>query len=101
VDALYDLAGRLDDAGDALARLARRLPYAGPFEAALGTTSPGRPGEVGRLLHRQWSIALDHRVRELTDAADRLSDTAAALRVAARAYADTDAAAGHRLAREA
>ncbi|ROT33983.1 hypothetical protein [Micromonospora sp. HM5-17] len=101
MDALHDLAGRLDDAGETLARLARRLPYAGPPEAALDPTSPGRPGEIGRLLHRQWLTALDDRIRELSAAADRLADTAAALRSAAREYADADDAVRRRLAGEA
>ncbi|MFC6018619.1 hypothetical protein ACFP2T_20715 [Plantactinospora solaniradicis] len=101
MNGLRDLAGRLDSAGGNLADLARRLPYSGPGESAFHADGPGRLGEVGRALHRQWVTALDNRARELAATAERLTDTAAALRVAAREYADTDDAARRRHSGEA
>lgn len=96
MDGLRDIAGRLDSAGGALAELARRLPYAEPAGSAFNADGPGRLGEVGRALHRQWLTALDNRARELTTTAERLADTAVALRAAAGEYADTDDAARRR-----
>ncbi|MEO3743690.1 hypothetical protein [Plantactinospora sp. B5E13] len=96
MDSLRDLAGRIDDATETLAELARRLPYVGAAGDALHADGPGRPGEIGRALRRQWETILDDRVRELTGAADRLTDTAAALRTAAEWYADSDDAAEQR-----
>ncbi|GAA3759940.1 hypothetical protein GCM10022225_51810 [Plantactinospora mayteni] len=101
MDGLRDLAGRLDTAGGSLADLARRLPYAGPDGSAFAADEPGRLGEVGGILHRQWSTALDNRARELLATAERLTDTGTALRVAATGYADSDAAAYHRRPEEA
>ncbi|MEQ4303809.1 hypothetical protein ABNF97_20920 [Plantactinospora sp. B6F1] len=101
MDGLRDLAGRLDVTGGSLADLARRLRYAGPDEAAFGADGPGRLGEVGGILHRQWSAALDNRARELLATAERLADTGTALRIAEAAYADSDAAAHHRRPEEA
>ena len=96
MDSLRDLAGRLDEAGGTLAGVARELAYAGPPETAFGVDAPGRLGEVGRALHEQWVAATDSRAREATTTADRLAATAAALRVAATGYADTDDAARRR-----
>lgn len=96
MDALRDLAARLDSAGGNFADLARRLPYSGPGQSAFHADGPGRLGEIGRALHRQWVTALDNRARELAATAERLTDTAVALRVAAREYADTDDAARRR-----
>ncbi|GIG90888.1 hypothetical protein [Plantactinospora endophytica] len=90
MDRLRDLAGRLDSVAGTLADLARRLPYAGPDGSAFAADGSGRLGEVGAMLHRQWSTALDNRARELTATAERLTDTAAALRIADQAYADVD-----------
>ncbi|MGI5147054.1 hypothetical protein ACQEVC_11825 [Plantactinospora sp. CA-294935] len=101
MDSLRDLAGRLDGAGGSLAELARRLPYAGPSGSAFGADGPGRLGEIGGLLHRQWSAALDNRARELLATAERLTDTGSALRIAGTAYADSDAAAYRRRPEEA
>lgn len=101
MDSLRKLADRLDDAGGDLAELARRLPYVGPGERAFAVDGPGRLGEVGRALHRQWLVALDNRTRELTGAAERLADTAAALRTAETEYADRDDTVRRRHAGEA
>ncbi|MEE6261293.1 type VII secretion target [Plantactinospora sonchi] len=96
MDSLRDLAGRLDDATETLAECARRLPYVGAAGDALHVDGPGRPGEIGRALRRQWGMLLDDRIRELTGTVERLTDTAAALRTAAQRYADTDDAAEQR-----
>lgn len=96
MESLRDLAGRLDNASGTLADLARRMPYGGPGEYAFHADGPGRLGEVGRALHRQWLAALDHRTRELAATAERLTDTAAAVRIAATEYADSDDTAQHR-----
>lgn len=96
MDSLRDLAGRIDEATEPLTELARRLPYVGAAGDALHADGPGRPGEIGRALRRQWETILDDRVRELAGAADRLTDTAAALRTAAERYADSDDAAEQR-----
>ncbi|GAB3964803.1 hypothetical protein V1634_00890 [Plantactinospora veratri] len=101
MDRLRDLARQLDTAAGDLAGLARRLPYAGPGGGAFGADGPGRLGEIGATLHRQWSAALDNRARELLATAERLTDTGTALRVAETAYADSDTAAYRRRPAEA
>ncbi|WP_422772875.1 hypothetical protein ACN28C_07865 [Plantactinospora sp. WMMC1484] len=101
MEALRELAGRLDAASGTLADLARRLPYAGPDGGAVVADGPGRLGEVGASLHRQWVAALDARGRELLATAETLTDTGAALRIAGIGYAESDAAAQRRYAEEA
>lgn len=92
MDPLRDLAARLDEAGDTLTDLARRVPATDPAHPAFGADAPGRLGEVGRALHRQWTAATDERSREAGTAAARLSSAAGAVRDAAQRYTETDAA---------
>jgi hypothetical protein len=87
------LADRLAGAGDRLAAGAGGLADADPGAGAFGVDSPGRLGEVGRLLHRHWSAALAGRVREAAAHGARLSDAADAVRVAAGRYGDAESAA--------
>ncbi|MBM0240438.1 hypothetical protein JNW88_31215 [Micromonospora sp. ATA32] len=101
MDALRTLAARLDEASTALSGLAHTVTASDPAHPAFGADAPGRPGEIGRALHRRWTTATGDRAREAGAAAARLSDAAAALRTAADRYADSDDAARRRLTREA
>ncbi|MFY1705570.1 hypothetical protein ACN28G_28295 [Micromonospora sp. WMMA1923] len=97
MDRLPALAARLDEASDTLSTLARSVTATDPAHPAFGADAAGRPGEVGRALHRQWVAATEQRAREATAAAARLAAAATAVRSAAERYVDTDAAAEHRL----
>ncbi|MGC4804778.1 hypothetical protein [Micromonospora sp. DT233] len=100
MDELRALADRLDEAGDTLGALAREVTATDPPHPAFGTHVPGRPGEIGRALHRRWVEATGDRAREATVAATRLAATAAAVRTAADRYAGVDDSARRRLGRE-
>ncbi|MEH0937920.1 hypothetical protein, partial [Micromonospora psammae] len=86
MDALHTLAARLDEASDTLAVLARRVTAGDPAHPVFGAHAAGRPGEIGRALHRQWTTATGDRAREAAAAAARLAATAAAVRSAADRY---------------
>ena len=101
METLRALAARLDEAGATLATLAHTVTASDPAHPAFGAHAAGRPGDVGRALHRQWTTATGDRAREAAAAAARLAAAAAALRSAADRSADTDDTAGRRLAREA
>ncbi|WP_431937012.1 hypothetical protein [Micromonospora sp. RP3T] len=101
MESLRALAARLDEAAADLTTLARTVPATDPPHPAFGAHAAGRPGEVGRALHRQWTAATADRAREAQAAANRLAAAAAALRSAAERYAATDDAVVRRLAREA
>ncbi|QLQ38958.1 hypothetical protein [Micromonospora robiginosa] len=101
MESLRALADRLDDAGATLATLARTVTATDPPHPAFGAHATGRPGEVGRALHRQWMAATADRAREAQAAANRLAAAAAALRSAAERYAAADEAVSRRFAREA
>ena len=101
MESLRALAARLDEAAAGLTMLARTVPATDPPHPAFGAHAAGRPGEVGRALHRQWTAATADRAREAQAAANRLAAAAAALRSAAERYAATDDAVLRRLAREA
>ncbi|MFR9779967.1 hypothetical protein ACL02O_28415 [Micromonospora sp. MS34] len=100
METLRTLADRLDEASLALATLSRTVTATDPAHPAFGAHATGRPGEVGRALHRQWTTATGDRAREAGAAAARLAAAATALRSAAGRYAATDESAGQRLRRE-
>ena len=101
METLRALAARLDEAGATLATLAHTVTATDPPHPAFGAHAPGRPGEIGRALHRQWTAATGDRAREAQAAASRLAAAAAALRSAADRYPATDESVARRLAREA
>jgi hypothetical protein len=101
METLRALATRLDEASATLATLARTVTASDPPHPAFGAHAEGRPGEIGRALHRQWTNATGDRAREATAAAARLAAAAAALRGAADRYAATDDSVRRRFAREA
>ncbi|WP_341718616.1 hypothetical protein QQG74_02215 [Micromonospora sp. FIMYZ51] len=101
MESLRALAARLDEASATLTALSRSIIAADPAQAAFGVDAPGRPGEIGRALHRQWMAATGDRAREAHVAAAQLSATADALRQAAARYADTDSVAARRMVGEA
>jgi hypothetical protein len=82
VDALRHAGEQLDDAA---ARLRVLDPGAGVFG-----DGPGRLGELGRDLHRQWQRCLDARAREAHAHAARLVEVADAVRRAGAGYAEMD-----------
>ncbi|GHJ57049.1 hypothetical protein Nm8I071_63560 [Nonomuraea sp. TT08I-71] len=101
METLRALAARLDEAAATLATLARTVTATDPPHPAFGAQAAGRPGEIGRALHRQWTAATGDRAREAQAAATRLAAAAAALRSAADRYSAADESVGRRLAREA
>ncbi|MGK5737313.1 hypothetical protein [Micromonospora sp. URMC 103] len=101
MDALRALARRLDEASATLTTLSHTVTASDPPQAAFGADAPGRPGEIGRALHRQWTAATDNRSREARAAAVRLSAGATAVREAADGYVDADRSARRRLVGEA
>ncbi|MFU8851667.1 hypothetical protein ACNAW0_11900 [Micromonospora sp. SL1-18] len=101
METLRVLATGLDEASATLATLARTVTATDPPHPAFGTHAEGRPGEIGRALHQQWTTATGDRAREAHAAATRLAAAAAALRAAADRYVATDESARRRLAREA
>ncbi|MFF0149956.1 hypothetical protein [Micromonospora sp. NPDC005203] len=100
MDTLRALSARLDEASATLTTIAQTVTASDPAQAAFGADAPGRPGEIGRALHRQWVTATDDRAREARTAAGRLAAAASAVREAADRYAEVDRAARRRLAGE-
>jgi len=100
MDTLRALSARLDEASATLTTLSHRVTASDPAQVAFGTDAPGRPGEIGRALHRQWVAATDDRAREARAAAHRLASAAAAIREAADRYSDVDRAARRRISGE-
>ncbi|TCB92770.1 hypothetical protein E0H26_23225 [Micromonospora zingiberis] len=100
MDSLRALASRLDDASATLTALSRSVTASDPAQVAFGADAPGRPGEIGRALHRQWAAATGDRAREAHSAAGHLAAAADALRQAANQYADTDVGVSRRLVGE-
>ncbi|MFG3697835.1 hypothetical protein ACGF5C_07925 [Micromonospora sp. NPDC047620] len=101
MDTLHALAARLDQASETMTAVSRTVTAGDPPQAAFGADAPGRPGEIGRALHRQWIAATSDRAREAHAVAQRLAAAAAAVRAAADHYADADRAARYRLTGEA
>lgn len=97
--AMDHLAERHETAGDLLAATQRTLPDLAAAGGHLGADAAGRPGRVGAALHARWEAVLAARVREAADAAERLADTAVALRDTSQEYARADTAAARRLGR--
>ncbi|MDQ7910535.1 hypothetical protein RB614_39170 [Phytohabitans sp. ZYX-F-186] len=90
MDTLRDLATRFDEAATALTAAGRRLTHLEPPASSFGAGAPGRLGEVGRALHRQWLDGFGARGREAAAASARLADVAGALRATAADYSDVD-----------
>jgi len=101
MESLHSLAARLDEASESMTGVSRRATAGDPAQGAFGVDAPGRAGEIGRALHRQWAAATGDRAREAHGAAQRLTAAAAALRAAAGNYADVDRAVRRRLTGEA
>ncbi|GAA4438126.1 hypothetical protein [Phytohabitans houttuyneae] len=90
MDSLRELAAGFDEAATALTAAGRRLAHLEPPASSFGAGGPGRLGEVGRALHRQWLDAFGARGREAAVASTRLADAASALRAIAADYSDVD-----------
>jgi len=113
-----DVAGRLDQAADALTALSREVPTlavapgvfaalsvlasvgGGPPAGSVAVDGPGLPARVGRALHDHWTAVLDARSHEASAAAGRLAEMAGSVRAARREYAETDEAVERRFIRE-
>ncbi len=85
-----DFAVALRRAGQALTDAATQVRAADLGGVAFGSPSPGVLGELGRLLHGQWSSALRVREAEAREQADRMADLASVLRKAMETYLETD-----------
>jgi hypothetical protein len=99
------LAESLESAADALTTVDRSLPAhassPGAFGAfgAYGAQDAGMPGRLGRRLHERWVAVLAARSREAADAAARLTELAAEVRLTAKGYAETDDEVARRIRR--
>jgi hypothetical protein len=93
---LSDLAGRIDAAADRLTDAGTAFARLDPGARALAADSPGRLGELGRLLHLGLASGLAARSDEAAAHGVRLMDTADSLRVVAAGYSDVDHDAGRR-----
>jgi hypothetical protein len=85
----------LGTARSALATSAEALVEAGTrlrnqAEPRFGATGPGRLGDLGRDLSRDWQRAIDARAHEASAHAERLRDLADALARAGGRYGDVD-----------
>jgi hypothetical protein len=87
---LEDLAHRIDAMGDALANTSALVALADLGAHAFGGDAPGALGELGRALHRRFTVALTARGHEAAAHAARLAATAEAVRGVASGYRDTD-----------
>ncbi|BCB86447.1 hypothetical protein [Phytohabitans suffuscus] len=96
MEPLRDLAAGFDESATAITAAGRRLAHLEPPASSFGAGGPGRLGEVGRALHRQWLDAFGARGREAAAASARLADVAGALRATAAGYSDVDDAARSR-----
>jgi hypothetical protein len=92
VDSLRAAATRLDEAADTIADAGAAVARDGLSDADFGADAPGWLGELGRSLRLRWTAALDDRRDEAAEAAARLTELAASLRMAPTGYADTDQA---------
>ena len=101
MDALHRLADQCDEAADTLTDAVRRTTRIDPPPSGFGVETAGRLAEVGGALREQWLLATDARQREAARATTRLTDLAAALRLAAHEYADADTAAARNPTAEA
>ena len=97
MDELYALADRLDAAAAGVAMAATRLDGLDGGARGFAADGPGRVGELGRLLHAQWTTALAARAREAAVAGARLAETASTLRIVEAGYVGADTAAQRRL----
>ncbi|MFC0526725.1 hypothetical protein [Phytohabitans kaempferiae] len=97
MDTLRDLAAGFDEASDALTAAGRRLAHLEPPASSFGAGGPGRLGEMGRALHRQWLDAFGARGREAAVASARLADVAGALHATAADYSGVDDTARRRV----
>jgi hypothetical protein len=75
---------------EALTEAAARLRN--DHEPPFGAAGPGRLGDLGRELSRQWQRAIDARAHEAAAHAERLRDLADAVARAAGRYDEVDAA---------
>ena len=79
----------LASSAEALTEAGTRLRH--HDEPRFGATGPGRLGDLGRDLTRQWQRAIDARAHEATAQAERLRDLADTLARAGAGYRDVDA----------
>ena len=89
----------LESAADALTTVRRSLPAHAATAGAFGADDEGAPGRLGRQLHERWLAVLAARSREAAEAAGRLTDLAADVRMTAKSYAETDDEADRRIRR--
>ncbi|MCM0679148.1 hypothetical protein NCC78_31440, partial [Micromonospora phytophila] len=61
MESLRALAARLDEASETMTGVSRTVTAGDPPQAAFGADTAGRPGEIGRALHRQWAAATGDR----------------------------------------
>jgi uncharacterized protein YukE len=84
------LADRLESAADALTTVDRSLAAHASTPGAFGAQDEGTPGRLGRQLHDRWLEVLAARAQEAAAAAEHLITLAADVRMANKAYIETD-----------
>ncbi|MFI7539711.1 hypothetical protein [Actinoplanes sp. NPDC049599] len=93
------LAERLESTADALTTVDHSLAAHASSPGAFGAQDEGIPGRLGRELHNRWLAVLAARSHEATAAAAHLSTLAADVRLAAKAYTETDTEVDRRIRR--
>lgn len=93
---LHELSRSAEQAGADLTGAAAILGRLDPCDSELPVTLPGRLGELARAMQAQVAGAVAARAREATAHGARFAEAAAALRLVAAGYADTDAQARRR-----
>jgi hypothetical protein len=94
-DTLSGAVTALRHTGGLLGEAAAGLRALDPGPGAFGD-GPGRLGELGQDLYRQWQAGLDARTAEARNHAARLNDLADAVARAGAGYAEIDYDAGRR-----
>ena len=87
---LSEVAAALRTAGATVARVRIALPQAALAGDAFGADADGALGAVGARLHGLWQIAVDARLAEASELAERLDEAAQTVAATALRYADAE-----------
>jgi hypothetical protein len=87
---LPEVAATLRTAGAVVARVRTALPQATLAGDAFGADAPGTLGAVGADLHELWRSAVDARVAEATEFAEKVAVAAQTVARTSARYADAE-----------
>jgi hypothetical protein len=87
---LAEVAAMLRTAGATVARVRTALPQAALAGDAFSADAPGALGAAGARLHELWRVAVDARVAEACEMAERLDEAAGMVAGTALRYEDAE-----------